>query len=142
MQDARLLQAPCFRIIGIHANTDLCSNYQICNGGFIVAENFRQRGVGKAMAKAFLFLAPKLGYRASMFNCWLTSSKPDHICCVLTFTAVVFENNIGSIALWRSLGFQEIGRIPKAGRLRITSKGEEVFSDAIMFYYNFSILST
>ncbi|KAJ3330819.1 hypothetical protein HDU76_004787 [Blyttiomyces sp. JEL0837] len=67
------------------------------------------------MAEAFKVLAPVLGYKASMFN-------------------LVFESNVGSVQLWRSCGFQEIGRVPKAGRL----KGQEKLVDAIMFYYDFT----
>ncbi|KAJ3280545.1 hypothetical protein HK104_000589 [Borealophlyctis nickersoniae] len=97
-----------------------CSH--ICNGGFIVAKAFRGLGVGKALAKAFLVLAPKLGYSASMFN-------------------LVFETNVASVSLWRSMGFQEIGRIPKAGRLRCDpDTAEEQFVDAIIFYYDFTTL--
>ncbi|KAI8920758.1 acyl-CoA N-acyltransferase [Powellomyces hirtus] len=91
-----------------------CSH--ICNGGFITAEPARGLGVGRAMAKAFLTIAPLLGYRASMFN-------------------LVFKNNTASVALWRSLGFKEIGVIPKAGRLRVDDREEYV--DAIMFHYDF-----
>ncbi|KAJ3008161.1 hypothetical protein HKX48_008728 [Thoreauomyces humboldtii] len=98
-----------------------CSH--ICNGGFIVAKAARGLGVGRAMGRAFLTVAPLLGYSASMFN-------------------LVFENNVASVALWRSLGFKEIGRLPKAGRLRKSVKGEaqdeEEFVDALMFYYEFA----
>lgn len=69
---------------------------KICNGGFIVHKDHRKKGVGGVMAKAFLQLAPALGYRASMFN-------------------LVFVSNVASIKLWKGLGFQEIGRIPQAG---------------------------
>ncbi|KAI9335098.1 hypothetical protein BDR26DRAFT_866185 [Obelidium mucronatum] len=89
-----------------------CSH--ICNGGFITAQEFRGQGVGKIMAKAFLVLAPLLGYKASVFN-------------------LVFESNVASVELWRSLGFSEIGRVPKAGRL----KGSDKLVDAIVFHYDF-----
>ena len=80
------------------------------------------------MALAYIAIAPVLGYKASMFN-------------------LVFENNIASVRLWKSAGFQEIGRLPNAGYLikrKDTSTGdnnqaeEEEFVDAIMFYYQFS----
>ncbi len=59
---------------------------------------------------------------------------------------LVFENNIPSVRLWRSLGFKEIGRIPNAGYLikkkettaQKNDEVEEEFVDAIMFYYNFT----
>ena len=56
------------------------------------------------MGKSFLKLAPVLGYRAAMFN-------------------LVFDTNKPSLHLWRSLGFKEIGLVPKAGLL---SHGEYV----------------
>jgi enoyl-CoA hydratase len=71
--------------------------------------------VGKLMGKAFIQLAPLLGYQGSMFN-------------------LVFASNVASIQLWRSLGFKEIGRLPKAGRL----KSQNELVDAIMFYYDFN----
>ncbi|KAJ1566311.1 hypothetical protein HK405_010307 [Cladochytrium tenue] len=43
-----------------------CSH--ICNGGFVTSPEYRGKGVGKAMGKAFLVVAPALGYKASMFN--------------------------------------------------------------------------
>ncbi|KAI9203161.1 acyl-CoA N-acyltransferase [Polychytrium aggregatum] len=92
-----------------------CSH--ICNGGFLTHMDHRGRGVGKVMGRAFVKIAPSLGYKASMFN-------------------LVFANNVASVELWRSLGFKEIGRVPKAGRL----KGSDELVDAIMFYYDFESL--
>ncbi|CAF0892599.1 unnamed protein product [Adineta ricciae] len=99
-----------------------CSH--ICNAGFITAPAYRNQGIGKIMALAYLQIAPLLGYKASMFN-------------------LVFANNIASIRLWRSLGFQEIGRVPNAGLLVKDKKTnneveEEEYVDAIMFYYSFT----
>jgi L-amino acid N-acyltransferase YncA len=79
------------------------------------------------MGLAFIQIAPLLGYKASMFN-------------------LVFENNIHSVHLWRSLGFREIGRVPNVGYLKkrkeITESTkievEEEFVDALMFYYDFT----
>ncbi|KAI9216109.1 hypothetical protein BC828DRAFT_394220 [Blastocladiella britannica] len=94
-----------------------CSH--VCNGGFLVhANGHRGRGVGTAMALAFLRVAPALGYKASVFN-------------------LVFESNVPSVKLWRRTGFREIGRVPKAGRLRTDGSQEERFVDAIMFYHDF-----
>ncbi|KAL0484942.1 L-azetidine-2-carboxylic acid acetyltransferase [Acrasis kona] len=92
-----------------------CSH--ICNGGFITAINHRRKGAAKAMAQAFLILAPALGYKASMFN-------------------LVFETNVASVELWKSLNFQQIGRVPNAGRLK-NARGEEQFVDALIFYNDF-----
>ncbi|KND01590.1 uncharacterized protein SPPG_03388 [Spizellomyces punctatus DAOM BR117] len=98
-----------------------CSH--ICNGGFIVSGASRGLGVGREMAKAFLVLAPILGYQASMFN-------------------LVFETNTASVNLWQSLGFQQIGRVPKAGRLRRSDGEGEVYVDALVFYYDFTNLAS
>jgi ribosomal protein S18 acetylase RimI-like enzyme len=59
---------------------------------------------------------------------------------------LVFITNIPSVRLWRSLGFQEIGRLPNAGYLikkketneQANDEVEEEFVDAIMFYYSFT----
>ncbi|PVU91405.1 hypothetical protein BB561_004404 [Smittium simulii] len=86
----------------------------ICNGGFIVTPNSRNLGVAKQMGAAFIKIAPKLGYKASLFN-------------------LVFETNKASLKVWRDLGFKETGRIPKAGNL----KSHKEYVDAINFYYDF-----
>ncbi|CAI2173330.1 5940_t:CDS:2 [Funneliformis geosporum] len=90
----------------------------ICNAGFVVPKRHRGKQVGKLMVQSFLQIAPLLGYKSSIFN-------------------LVFENNIASIKLWREFNFKEIGRIPKAGRLKKVDGNGEEFVDAIMFYYDF-----
>ncbi len=85
----------------------------ICNAGFIVQPSMQGLGLGRLMADAMLAIAPTKGYTAVMFN-------------------LVFANNTPSLNLWKSLGFQPIGRIPKAAHL---ATGETV--DAIMLYYAF-----
>lgn len=57
-----------------------------------------------------LLIAANLGYEAVMFN-------------------LVFETNIPSITLWQSLGFEIIGRIPRAAKL-----DNEQLVDALMMY--------
>jgi L-amino acid N-acyltransferase YncA len=89
-----------------------CSH--ICNGGFIVEPVHRGKGVGKAMGRAFIKIAPAMGYKASMFN-------------------LVFESNAASVALWKGLGFQVIGKLPGAGRM----VGSDKLVDALMFHYSF-----
>ncbi|KAI7848515.1 hypothetical protein BDC45DRAFT_523054 [Circinella umbellata] len=91
-----------------------CSH--ICNAGFFTSTHHRGYGAGVAMAESYMKLAPALGYKASVFN-------------------LVFVNNESSIRIWRRLGFQEAGRIPKAARLK-NSPNELV--DAIIFYYDFT----
>jgi RimJ/RimL family protein N-acetyltransferase len=55
---------------------------------------------------------------------------------------LVFESNVASIKLWRRLGFKEIGRIPKAGRLRGqgATPDTEGYVDAIQFYWDFETM--
>jgi len=84
-----------------------CSH--ICNGGFLTCTEARGKGVGRAMATAFLHYGPLLGYRYSVFN-------------------LVFETNAASLHLWDSLGFQRIGRVKGAGLLR-----DQGYVDAIIF---------
>eukprot|EP00667_Euglena_gracilis_P024527 EG_transcript_28291 len=87
-----------------------CSH--ICNGGFLVRKEFRGRGAARILAKAFLTAAKEIGYRRVFFN-------------------LVFETNVVSVHLWRSLGFQQVGVIPEAGRL----KGHG-YVNAIQFTYD------
>ncbi len=86
----------------------------IANAGFIVQSACRNMGIGRFMTETMLSLAKQAGYAAVMFN-------------------LVFETNHVAIALWRSLGFSTIGRIPHAARL---SNGQTV--DALMFYRELS----
>ncbi|KAG0211774.1 hypothetical protein BGX33_004089 [Mortierella sp. NVP41] len=100
-------------------------NFPICNGGFMVNPRHRGLGIGGIMGKAFLKVVPVIGYKASMFN-------------------LVFESNVASIKLWRRLGFREIGRVPKAGRLRgqgeLNGEAKEGYVDAIQFYWDFETM--
>ncbi|BCL34770.1 GNAT family N-acetyltransferase [Nostoc sp. MS1] len=74
-----------------------CSH--ICNAGFIVQPGLRGQGIGRFMGESMLLVAAQLGYEAVMFN-------------------LVFETNIPSISLWQSLGFDIIGSIPNAAKLK------------------------
>lgn len=71
----------------------------ICNGGFLVTDGARNRGVGRLMGEAYLEWAPKLGYTYSVFN-------------------LVYETNVASCKIWDALGFKRIGRVKGAGNLR------------------------
>lgn len=105
----------------------------ICNGGFLTLPEVQNRGIGKAMGKAFILLAPQLGYRAgalsSPFKCFTWAHS---LYCYIAMFNLVFESNEPSVRLWRSLGFKQIGRIPEAGLL---ANGKYV--DALMFHYDF-----
>lgn len=85
-----------------------CSH--ICNAGFLV--NSEQRGlkVGYRLGQLYLSWAPLLGYTYSVFN-------------------LVFVTNPASWKLWDKFGFDRIGLVPKAARL----KGHEELVDAIIF---------
>jgi L-glutamate-5-semialdehyde N-acetyltransferase len=63
---------------------------------------------------AFLHFAPKLGYKSSIFN-------------------LVFATNIASIRLWEKYGFQRVGIVKGAGRL----KGHAELIDAYIYQYEF-----
>ena len=74
----------------------------------------RGRGSGRHLAIAFLHFAPKLGYQSSIFN-------------------LVFATNVASIRLWEKLGFERVGVIKGAGRL----KGYTDLIDAYIYGYQF-----
>ncbi|MCJ1432539.1 hypothetical protein MMC27_001896 [Xylographa pallens] len=71
----------------------------VCNGGFLVTDNERNKGVGRLMGEGYLEWAPKLGYTYSVFN-------------------LVYETNLASCRIWDALGFKRIGRVPRCGALR------------------------
>ncbi|MEA5570294.1 GNAT family N-acetyltransferase [Calothrix sp. UHCC 0171] len=85
-----------------------CSH--IGNAGFIVQREMRGLGLGRFMGEAMLEIAFELGYKAVMFN-------------------LVFANNIPSLRLWESLGFEIIGQIPAAVELN-----DRTFIDAVIMY--------
>jgi ribosomal protein S18 acetylase RimI-like enzyme len=82
----------------------------IANASFAVAPGARRRGVGRTMGEHAIAEAERRGFRAIQFN------------------AVVAENE-QAIALWESLGFEQVGRIPGAFHLR----GER-FVDTLVMY--------
>jgi len=65
----------------------------VCNCGYIVAVPAQGRGVARAMCRHSQAVARDLGFRAMQFN-------------------FVVETNVGAIALWKSLGFGTVGRLP------------------------------
>ena len=67
----------------------------VCNCGYVVAEKARGQGVASAMCKHSQHVAITLGFRAMQFN-------------------FVVSTNEGAIRLWQKLGFQVVGRLPKA----------------------------
>ncbi|RDA82751.1 hypothetical protein CP532_4546 [Ophiocordyceps camponoti-leonardi (nom. inval.)] len=71
----------------------------VCNAGFLVADGFRGRGVGRLLGESYVDWAPKLGFSYSVFN-------------------LVYETNLASIRIWDQLGFKPIGRVRGCGRLK------------------------
>ena len=69
----------------------------IANAGWMIKESFRGRGLGRAFANHVIEEASRLGYRGMQFN------------------AVVATNST-AVALWKSMGFEVIGTVPRAFR--------------------------
>lgn len=86
---------------------DRCSH--VCNAGFFIPPTARGKRIGSALGKMYLEWAPQLGYTYSVFN-------------------LVFETNVASLKIWEGLGFERIGRVKGAGRL----KGYKKKVDAII----------
>lgn len=91
------------------------------------------RKIGKALASAYIEYAPKLGYRASVFNLVYKSEYR-----IITPTSPLIRTaNVASLAIWKSLGFQQVGCIPNAGRLKSGPNGEEQYVDAYVIHKSF-----
>jgi GNAT superfamily N-acetyltransferase len=82
----------------------------VSNGGFLVTDGARNRGVGRLMGESYLIWAPLLGYTYSVFN-------------------LVYESNVASVRIWEALGFKRIGRVPGCGQLN----GHEEAVDALIY---------
>ncbi|MDB2414523.1 GNAT family N-acetyltransferase [Rickettsiales bacterium] len=67
----------------------------VCNAGFMVNPDFRKQGIGRKMCEHALEEAKNLGFKAMQFN-------------------VVVSTNEIAFKLWKSLGFNVIGSVPKA----------------------------
>lgn len=80
----------------------LCANNRgggdhVANAGYVTAEAARGRGIARAMCVESIARAKNLGFLAMQFN-------------------FVIASNEGAIRLWQSLGFETVGRLPKAFR--------------------------
>jgi ribosomal protein S18 acetylase RimI-like enzyme len=69
----------------------------ICNCGYMTAAAMAGRGVARAMCQHSLDYAQLRGYRGMQFN-------------------FVVSTNTRAVALWRSFGFEIVGRLPLAFR--------------------------
>jgi L-amino acid N-acyltransferase YncA len=69
----------------------------VANAGFMIAPEAAGRGAGRALAERVIARARESGYLAMQFN-------------------AVVASNTRAVALWHSLGFETIGRLPGAFR--------------------------
>ena len=67
----------------------------VCNAGYIVAAKARGKGIGRALCAHSLKEAVKLGFKAMQYN-------------------LVVCTNVNAIELWKDMGFEIIGTLPKA----------------------------
>lgn len=82
----------------------------VCNCGYMVAASASGKGVATAMCEHSQAMAKELGYKAMQFN-------------------FVASTNIGAVRLWQKLGYDIVGRLPKA--FNHPAKG---FVDALVMY--------
>jgi L-amino acid N-acyltransferase YncA len=67
----------------------------VCNCGYMVSGDARGRGLATSMCEHSQSVALEMGFKAMQFN-------------------LVVETNEGAARLWRKLGFEIVGTIPKA----------------------------
>ncbi len=82
----------------------------VCNCGYMVAAQARGRGLATRLCEHSQQIAIELGYRAMQFNFVATSNK-------------------SAVRLWDKLGFESVGRLPKAFQLP-----DGHFVDALVMY--------
>ena len=80
----------------------------------MVSKDYQNQGIGKLLALHALETAKNSGYLAMQFN-------------------MVLSQNRRSLALWLSLGFKVISRIPKAYHLK-----ENIYEDALILFKDLS----
>ena len=67
----------------------------VCNAGYMVSANARGKSIGRSMCAHSLQEAVKLGFKAMQYN-------------------LVAATNVYAIQLWKDMGFEIIGTLPKA----------------------------
>jgi RimJ/RimL family protein N-acetyltransferase len=82
----------------------------VANAGFIVAPDWRNKGLGLLLGTTMLAHAKQLGYRSVIFN-------------------LVFSENVAARRLWTKLGFIELGVVPGAVR-----KNDGTYKDAMVMF--------
>jgi RimJ/RimL family protein N-acetyltransferase len=83
---------------------------QVANAGFIVAPDWRNKGLGWLLGATMLAYARQLGYRSVIFN-------------------LVFSENMVARRLWEKLGFKALAVIPGAVR-----KNDGTYQDSIIMF--------
>lgn len=82
----------------------------VCNCGYMVSSKARGKGLATAMCEHSQNVATELGYKAMQFN-------------------FVASSNEGAVRLWNKLGFEIVGRLPKAFNHPVQG-----FIDALVMY--------
>ncbi|HEU4684557.1 MAG TPA: GNAT family N-acetyltransferase, partial [Nitrospira sp.] len=82
----------------------------VANAGFIVAPEWRRKGLGRLLGRTMLDYAGQLEYRSVIFN-------------------LVFSENQVARRLWETLGFRPIGVVPGA-----VKKNDGSYQDAIVMF--------
>lgn len=82
----------------------------VCNCGYMVSAQARGKGLATSMCEHSQKIAKELGYKAMQFN-------------------LVVSSNESAAQLWAKLGFETVGRLPKA--FSHPTKG---FIDALVMY--------
>ena len=83
----------------------------ICNASYAVDRNARGQGIGKKLVTHCLNKAAELGFRIMQFN-------------------AVVASNTRALALYKKLGFVQLGVIPGGFRMK-----DEAYEDIIPHYY-------
>lgn len=82
----------------------------VCNCGYMVASAARGMGVASSMCEHSQEIARKLGYKAMQYN-------------------LVVSTNTAGVNLWTKMGFETVGRLPKAFNHPVYG-----FVDALVMY--------
>lgn len=82
----------------------------VANAGFIVAPEWRGKGLARLLGETMLDHARSLGFRSVIFN-------------------LVFSENHVAHRLWKQLGFRELATLPQAVR-----KDDGTYQDALIMF--------
>ena len=82
----------------------------VCNCGYMVSSGARGKGLATTMCEHSQKVAVALGYKAMQFN-------------------FVASTNEGAVRLWTTLGFEVVGRLPKA----FNHQGKDYVDALVMF---------